>query len=180
MTGSRARYTAPGAIPLRLPFVGFNLDELAREVVTQCFPYARSVTLGFTLKGPLSQTLVSQGGVVVLLHESLNHETTPREVVAYLLKHELLHLECPPAQQEELLVRHGDVFREREREIAPERLLAWTWIYVNLGMHLCVRPLKEQIDLATTWKATWHLPRLSLGECARQRHRYRRPAKLYV
>ncbi len=172
---------APSALHVQLPFLSFDLEALVETRVRDCFSEVADIYCGFVTKGPLSSSYQVGGQrAVVLLHDSLNHEATPSPVVEYLIKHELLHLRHAPQALDGVLVRHPECFRQQEKVLAPERLLAWTWIYVNLGTHLRVRPLAERVDVAASWRSAGHLPRLDLRECARQRHRYRRPAKLYV
>jgi hypothetical protein len=167
-----------------LPFTSCCPVQLAQRVVATHFQQLQvaSLSCAFIADGPLcwSFWLPSTRELVIHLHNALNHPNTPPLVLEFLIKHELLHLLAPPVQVDDEMERHHVAFSEREQEIAPERLLAWTWLYVSIGEHLRVRRQAQRTDVASTWKATWHLPRPDIAATVRMRHRYPRPSPRYM
>lgn len=167
-----------------LPFTSCCPAQIAQRVVATHFPELQPLSLAcvFVNDGPLcwSYWLPTRRELVIHLHNVLNHPDTPAMVLEFLIKHELLHLQVPPVEIENETQRHHEVFSQREQEIAPERLLAWTWLYVSLGEHLLVRRQAERTDVARTWKATWHMPRPDIPTAIRTRHRFPRPAARYL
>lgn len=168
-----------------LPFTSTCPVQLARRVLDIYFPHLRVAELScaFVDSGPLAWSCwrARSGVLDIRLHNVLNHADTPDLVLEYLVKHELLHLCIEPlVDEDDEVERHPPEFIERERVISPERLVAWTWLYVALGEHLRVRPQAQRVDVASTWKAAWHLPRPDVAGALRMRHRFTRPARRYL
>ncbi|MGI8907890.1 MAG: hypothetical protein ACR2IE_15520 [Candidatus Sumerlaeaceae bacterium] len=167
-----------------LPFTGCCPAQLSRRVVSTYFGELENANIccTFVNEGPLAWSCwrPETRELNIHLHNVLNHGDTPAMVIEFLIKHELLHLRVAPVMVDDEPARHHDAFVQQERAISPERLVAWTWLYVAVGAHLQVRRKAERVDVANTWKATWHLSRPDLAEALRTRHRYARPAVRYI
>jgi hypothetical protein len=167
-----------------LPFTACCPAFLARRMVDACFDELKParVSCVFINDGPLAFCCWSRSAAQldIYLHNVLNHADTPQLVLEYLIKHELLHLRVAPVVMEEETLRHPPEFMELEKQICPERLVAWTWLYVVLGEHLRVRPQAQRVDVASSWKSNWHLPRPDVSTALKTRHRFTRPARRYV
>lgn len=104
-----------------------------------------------------------EGAGVISVHELLNHPETPLEVATLICKHELLHIEIPPREVDGKLKMHPPEFWEREKEICPERVLAWAWIWENFWGCLRRNKRKECITVLKDWKKRWEWPRIPLS-----------------
>jgi hypothetical protein len=62
---------------------------------------------------------------IIVFHPVLNRRDVPIEVVRFIAKHELVHLEMFDEG-------HSDRFFERELEVGPERFAVWAWLHQNL------------------------------------------------
>jgi len=114
-----------------------------------------AVDFHFVKRGPLACICHDDVSATIYIHHILNSQDTPREVLDLVFKHELIHLEIPPAEIKGREVQHPPEFREREEAICTERELAWGWIYINLWQCLKVRPRLQRIDVAPCWKNYW-------------------------
>jgi hypothetical protein len=96
--------------------------------------------------------------------ELLNHTDTPIEVFQLIHKHELLHLVFPPREIKGTIRMYPPEFWEAERELCPERRIAWAWLWYNLSDCLKQRPRLEKIDVLGCWKKVWSSPKSSIED----------------
>jgi predicted metal-dependent hydrolase len=75
----------------------------------------------------------TKDGASIALHPILNHPDTPQEVVAFILRHELLHMLVPPRVVAGKLKMHPPEFWDEEKKMCPDRRLYWTWLKVSFG-----------------------------------------------
>ncbi len=115
--------------------------------------------------GPLACIAVGESSPTIYVHQVLNHAETPVEVFNLICKHELLHLRIEPAREGKRLNQHPRAFWEAEKTIAPERRLAWCWIWENLGDCLRRRPRLERIDVQPRWPKVWSRQMCDLSFC---------------
>jgi hypothetical protein len=138
----------------RLWFVHFDIMEIMDRVRHEHFPHLRhGLEFFFVRRGPLACICSGDNAATVYAHEVLNLSETPEEVFSTVCKHELLHLVVPRREVKGRLTSHPPEFWERECKIAPERSLAWGWLWTNLGGCLWLRPRLERIDVRPSWKA---------------------------
>ena len=65
----------------------------------------------------------------IRIHEILNRRDTPREIIEFILVHEMLHIVIPSREIEGRTVHHPPEFWEAELRLFPARGLAWGWLY---------------------------------------------------
>lgn len=106
--------------------------------------------------------------VLIHLHSVLNHHQTPPEVLEYILIHELIHLAVPSREVDGKLSAHPPEFWELERRVAPERSVAWHWIYSMLWEVLRVDREAEATWVKRTWKGLMVRERWSMVEALRR------------
>jgi hypothetical protein len=111
----------------------------------------------------LSQSSDADSSSTIFIHQVFNHADTPIEVIDLICKHELLHLRIPPIIEGKKEIQHPPEFWEAEREICPERNLAWSWIWINLDGCLKKRPRLERIDVLPAWKRKWCTTRVDVA-----------------
>jgi hypothetical protein len=163
----RLRQLAAERLQPRFQFLNYSLRELQREIHSVLFPdVTQSVTTHFTTAGPLACVYCTGTRAEIYLHQLFNHADTPREVLAFVLKHELLHLRIPPAHLARKHVQHPPEFWQAERLLCPDRDQAWAWISINYGACLKVRRKLERIDVLQNWKDIWSRPCLEWTACA--------------
>jgi len=156
----RTRIGAP-----ELPMFPFDLaDVLGR--VRAGFPELSSVKVTIWVQS--QPTLACIGSehseAVIRLHAVLNHPDTPEEVIAFVLCHELLHRVIPPREIQGRVVVHPAEFWTAERERAPNRSLAWGWMYVVLRECLKKDEKRECTFVKANWKRLMNERRPSLAE----------------
>jgi len=124
-----------------MTFAPFALRDLLAEVKGRCFPAMGAlVSVGFQ-GGYAPLACVSytpfprQGTARIAVHSALDRPDTPLDVVRFLLKHELIHVERESARGHGGGRRpsHPAAFWEREREVAPEAEEMWEWIESEVG-----------------------------------------------
>ncbi len=147
-------------------FTPFSVPEILERVRAEHFPEAPpDVGLFSVNRGPLACIEVGESSPTIYVHQVLNHAETPEEVFTLICKHELLHLRIEPALEGKRLNQHPSAFWEAEKTIAPERRLAWCWIWENLGDCLRRRPRLERIDVQPRWPEVWSRQMCDLSFC---------------
>ena len=148
-----------------LEFVPFSMPTLLGGIKSSLFPdVMQSVNVYFVTRGPLACIVHEDFRATIYIHQLLNNTDTPKEVVTFIIKHELLHLRIPPRTVKGKKVDHPPEFWEAERSIAPERQYSWRWIWANFMMCLKIRPRLERIDVLPSWRRAWsgHRPQLEV------------------
>lgn len=149
-----------------LCFLPFSPVELLGEVRSAHFPeLGGRIGIHFVERGPLACVCHDDDQADLYVHQVLNHDQTPREVVSLICKHLLLHLRVPPREVDGVMVQHPPEFWEAERAISPERTRAWAWVWTNLDACLKRRPKQERIDVLPTWKKVWNQARTDIETC---------------
>ena len=149
-----------------LCFLPFSPADLLGEVRSAHFPdLGGRVSINFVDRGPLACVCHEQATADIYVHQVLNHDQTPRDVISLICKHELLHLRIPPVEKDGEVVQHPPDFWEAEKAICPERTRAWSWIWTNLDPCLKRRPKQERIDVLSSWKKCWNQPRTDIETC---------------
>jgi hypothetical protein len=97
---------------------------------------------------------------VICLHSVLNHGGTPEQVIAGILRHELLHLLHQPREIEGKMVLHPPEFWTAER-CFPDCSLSWGWIHLALGPCLRRDAKRECTFVTRKWKTRMNGPRLT-------------------
>jgi hypothetical protein len=138
----------------RLWFVQADILAIMDRVRHEHFPDLRhGLEFFFVRRGPLACVCFDENVTTVYAHAVLNLSETPEEVFLAVCKHELIHLVVPRREVEGRLTSHPPEFWERERQIAPERTLAWNWLWTNLGDCLKPRPKLERIEVRPSWRS---------------------------
>lgn len=150
-----------------LCYLSFSPDGVLTYVRAEHFAELTCrIELHFVERGPLACICQNRDRADIYIHQVLNHDQTPREVISLICKHELLHLQIPPEEKEGEVVQHPPEFWMAEKAICPERMRAWVWIWVNFGACLKKRPRLERIDVLSTWKKFWSQPRMNIEDCS--------------
>lgn len=171
------RIAPPG--PPELPLAAFDCHELLEEVRRRHFPgLAVPVELWFVRMPTLANVSRYGDKAVIQIHSLVNHHGTPREVLQFVLKHEMLHLAVPQREIDGRTVSHPPEFWEREREIAPEAGRVWGWLWVHFGHCFLRDKAAEKIYIRPAWRDCWAKQRLTLEECGRLYERTVPPADL--
>ena len=117
-----------------LPFLDFDLSALLQEVISRDFPNLEtSVSVSF-FKAVLSQTetlanvALGARAAKIRIHEILNRSDTPRDIIEFILVHEMLHMVIRPRQTDGRTVQNPPEFWEAELRLFPARRLAWDWL----------------------------------------------------
>jgi hypothetical protein len=148
-----------------LPCVPFNVNNLLDEVRSKHFPDLDSrVCFWFAPTARLASVFQRDSEVYILAHPLLNHPDTPREVIAFVIKHELLHLSIPPREVDGERTQHPPEFWTAEASMAPDGKLAWAWIWMNLGTVLRRCPKTERTEVTKRWRRLRSLPRATLQQ----------------
>lgn len=151
--------------PPELPVFGDQLDHaLARARARLPDVAPGEVQVWIRRQPTLACVFRMSQPVVIHLHSVLNHHQTPPEVLEYILTHELIHLAVPPRELDGRLRGHPPEFWELERKVAPERSVAWHWIYSMLWEVLRVDKESETIWVKRTWKRLMVRERWSMAE----------------
>lgn len=142
-------------------------DVLGR--VRAGFPELSSlkVTVWVQSQPTLASIGLEHNEAVIRLHAVLNHRDTPQEVIAFVLCHELLHRVIPPREIQGRVVTHPPEFWTAERERAPNRSLAWGWMYVVLRECLKKDEKQECMFVKANWKRLMNRRHPSLAEVSR-------------
>jgi hypothetical protein len=149
-----------------LPFLAFSVTGMLDDIHARLFPdVTHSVRVKFVTRGPLACIAHDEHQATVYIHQLLNHHETPREVISTIIKHELLHLRIPTATVAGKEIQHPAEFWDAELAIAPERQLAWLWIYINFPCHVKRRPRLERFEVLPGWRQAWCSRRNSIEDC---------------
>lgn len=116
----------------------YSLPDLVEEVRAEYFPHISApVDIAFVAWDSLCciYTRAAWTGERprIFVHQLLNHPATPREVMRFILKHELLHCVVLPRQIDGRMQDHPPEFWTAEAALGPERVGAWRWIDANFA-----------------------------------------------
>jgi hypothetical protein len=148
-----------------LELLRFSSRELLHRIRESEFPdVVRPVSLRFVDCGPLACILHGDDYATICVHQLLNHHETPEDVVAMVIRHELLHLRIRSVWNDGVEDQHPPDFRAAEAMISPDRHLAWCWIHANFEPCLRIRRRIQRIDVSRDWRKFWCRQRLSIAE----------------
>jgi hypothetical protein len=152
---------------LELSFLSFDIGELFLEV-RNSFPNLDDYRIDVSIQEqkPLACIHVDRGCAHIQLHSVLNHPETPRDVLAYILKHELLHIVIPPKEIENQWKPHPPEFWESLRLIEPNSVLLTAWLHVSFEECLRNEKKRDGQMVKSNWKKKMNGRRLTLTEIA--------------
>lgn len=161
------RATEEGAS--ELSFLSFSLGDLLSRV-RRDFPALEDRRIeAWILRQPNLACINTDGDVhQIRIHAVLNHPGTPEEVIAFVLQHELLHLQIPPREIDGKRVLHPPEFWEAERAIAKDRVLAWAWIWLSFHSVLKRDKEKDRTLVKRNWRGYMDSRRMSMSEMVAQ------------
>jgi hypothetical protein len=136
-----------------LSFFSFDPVCLLKRIRTD-FPKIESKRLYVYVQSQPALACVRSDdkSAVVQVHSVLNHPDTPKEVMAFIFRHELLHLEIPAREVDGKRTSHPPEFWSAERALCPERTIAWNWLYLVLFPCLKFDPKHESAYVKSNWK----------------------------
>jgi hypothetical protein len=140
---SRRASTSP-----MLSFVDFDLHALLQMVVSRHFSGVEvAVSASFSRASPLRTESVASVRVgdrtaAIRIHECLNRIDTPRDVIEFILGHEMLHLVVPRREIDGRTLSHPPEFWDAEMRLFPQRALAWAWL--SEALRPCVKMNKKR------------------------------------
>ena len=145
--------------PALLPFVGFDLGELLRSVrATRITAATLNATVSFHRMRTLACVEIGPSMARIRIHEALNREDTPRQVLEYIIGHELLHTVVRPhVERDGKVLHHPPEFREMERRLLPEGNSVWRWL--NEALFGCIH--RDTANESTRVKSHW--PKILIG-----------------
>ena len=165
----KARKLAKARAQPNLWFTPYSPHSRLNDIRSCHFPdLPHRVDLYFVNRGAMACVCDTDSSATIYIHQILNHAETPIEVIEVICKHELLHLRIPPIIEGKKEIQHPPEFWEAEREISPERNLAWSWIWSNLWFCLKKRPRLERVDVLPAWKSVWCAPKIDLAACQKK------------
>jgi len=133
---------------------GFNFQSVVDEARALWFPWLTDeIEVRIIAAGPLafiSRHLMGPNRHVIAFHPILNRPGTPIEVVRFIAKHELAHIQETPRLVAGQWESHPTEFWTLEFAIAPERYAAWTWTFRQLGP--CLRHDRRGLRVLRTWR----------------------------
>ena len=103
---------------------------------------------------------------VIQVHSVLNHPHTPKEVMVFIFRHELLHLEILPRVVEGKNTSHPPEFWDAEHALCPERTIAWIWLKWVLSDCLKLDQKRECAYVKSNWKRLMPIDRPTLEQVA--------------
>jgi hypothetical protein len=151
-----------------LPFVYFDLPALLHLVVSHHFPgleipvWAAFSRVSLSRTESLASIRFNDRTAEIRIHEILNRSDTPREVIEFILGHEVLHIKVPPREIDGRLVSHPPEFWEAEARMFPERSLVWAWLYAALWPRIKSDKKREATMVKRGWQdgISRHFPTL--------------------
>ncbi len=146
-----------------LNLIGFDLAQLIIEVRCDFSELdSHKIEVWLQRQPTLACVTHDETKACIQLHSILNHPQTPRRVVAFILRHELLHLLIPPREVDGVLKSHPPEFWEAESKLAPDRVLMWAWLKLALWGCLRTDKRRECTIVNTTWKRMMNVERPTL------------------
>lgn len=146
-----------GSASPMLPFLNFDLFALLQAIVSRDFPdLETSVSVSF-FKAVLSKTealanvAVGDRTAKIRVHEILNRGDTPREIIEFILVHELLHIIIPPREIDGCSVHHPPEFWDAEMRLCPARIQIWDWLHRALFPSLKSDEKRERTLVLRGW-----------------------------
>ena len=158
-----------------LDFTSLSLSSLLSDIRTEWFSTLERPVEWRFYRGPsLARIDVSNQVAIIQIHLLLNHFETPLEVFSLIFKHELLHLiHCPTVEHP--TKTHSEAFWLDEQRIAPERMIAWRWLFRNFYRCLQRDDEAEHIKVKKNWMSEQNRPRISIAEPAQPNQHHRLP-----
>jgi hypothetical protein len=141
-----------------LPFVPFDLPVLLQQVVSRHFPDMEvTVSASFMLSSlsrreSLASVRVRGRMAEIRIHEILNRDDTPLEVIEFILGHEVLHISVPRREIAGRVVSHPPEFWDAEARLFPNRSFVWAWLYAALWPRIQFDNKREATMVKRGWQ----------------------------
>ena len=159
---------ARGLGPPELPLFDFDLPVLLAQTLERLPETPTKCVQVWVRRQPILACVETKARPVAIhLQSLLNHYQTPESVVGFILLHELLHLVIPPREVSGSETSHPPEFWATERRLAPERDLAWYWLWLEFGPILKRDSKAECIRVASAWKKQMNKKRVPMVEIHR-------------
>lgn len=150
-----------------LNFTSLDIGPLLLSVQRDYFPkLEHNLEWTFDDMGSLARVELSDKAARIRIHRVLNHSESPRELFSLIFKHELIHIE-ESIRGKPTDYRHSAMFWEKEKQIAPERDVAWTWVHRNYHRCICADLKSECVRVLKNWRTEWLRPKISIDELRR-------------
>ena len=141
----------------RTPHLAFtlpNVPALLEEIRATRFPTISHRLELFFVDGPfvacIRQSTVSDASIYI--HNILNRPEVSDAVFEYVLTHELIHLMVRGREVEGKFTTHPPEFWEMERELVPNRDVAFSWLWRSFSPVLKRDKKREGIRVKRRWK----------------------------
>lgn len=139
-----------------LPMLSFDIQLLCDDVLKSCFPdIDKPINIHFCKNDSLACICTHDDYAEIFIHVLLNDASTPWQVCRDIIAHELVHLVVPPEIIDGRRISHGVAFRQREKQVAPDISLTWSWIYLNFLPCLHIDKDNERTLVTKAWKKAW-------------------------
>src|ERR1017187_7990965 len=141
----------------RTPHLAFtlpNVPALLEEIRATRFPTISDRLEIYFIDGPyvacIRQSTVSDASIYI--HNILTRPEFPPAVFQYILTHELIHLIVRGREVEGKFTTHPPEFWEMERELVPNRDMAFSWLWLSFSTVLKRDKEREGIRVKRQWK----------------------------
>ena len=144
----------------RSPHLAFtlpNVQALLEQIRVTRFPTISDRLEVFFIDGPFVACIYHSShsplsGGTIFLHDILNRPEVSPAVFEYILTHELIHLIVRGREVEGKMTTHPPEFWEMERELVPNRDVAFSWLWLSFSRVLKRDKEHEGIRVKRRWK----------------------------
>ena len=136
-----------------LPWFSFNVYDLL-ESCRKRIPGLpeHQVALYFSPSRMIACINTTPGSCRIRMHSVLNRPDVPREVIEYILLHELVHLVVPPRAIDGKMKVHPPEFWEFAQSVSGSGQIIWSWIWLVIMDFAQKDEEREGIYIDKTWK----------------------------
>jgi hypothetical protein len=112
-----------------LPWLSFDIYD-SLDKIKSAFPEVNDwkIQLWFVEQSTLANITPSFPDAKIQFHLLLNHPDVPKEVLEFIIGHELIHLFVPPREIDGKITNHPPEFWEVEHARLKQGPLYWVWL----------------------------------------------------
>ena len=144
----------------RTPHLAFtlpNVPALLEEIRATRFPTISDRLEIYFIDGPYvaciwHSALYPLSGATIFIHNLLNRPEVSPAIFGYILTHELIHLIVRGREVEGKFTTHPPEFWEMERELVPNRDMAFSWLWLSFSTVLKRDKECDGIRVKRRWK----------------------------
>lgn len=122
------RHTLPFSSKVEVPFVSYNINDMIKEYQSM-LNIDNSIKVSINFRQMPTLASIHTENKDIMIHTILNNSETPQDVIAYIIKHELLHLIISPRMIDGKMTSHPPEFYEEQTKISPEGDEIFFWLF---------------------------------------------------